>query len=292
MIGFNGGLIGGFRDTTTGTASVPGVWTANEQVVARRRGQWAGVAWTPAQITTALWLDASDSATITTVSGAVSQWNDKSNNSRHVSQSTAVSRPTVATSSLNGLSTLAFNGNQFLQTSANFPITGNAAFSVFCVYVKTALTNGSFMGWGSSQANLGAAGFYDSGSVSAWVFAGGAGYNTSIPSASTWFISSYSKSPGAINTTSKAFRNGVDAQTGSQSTSTPNIAAATLKVGQWADYTTDSRLNGNIAELIVIAADSSTAGHQQIEGYLAWKWGLASSLPANHPYKTFAPTIQ
>ena len=40
MIGFNGGLIGGFRDTTTGTASVPGVWTANEQVVARRRGTW------------------------------------------------------------------------------------------------------------------------------------------------------------------------------------------------------------------------------------------------------------
>ena len=40
MIGFNGGLIGGFRNTTNGTASVPGVWTANEQVVAQRRGVW------------------------------------------------------------------------------------------------------------------------------------------------------------------------------------------------------------------------------------------------------------
>lgn len=40
MIGFNGGLIGGFRDTANGTASAPGVWTANEQVVAQRRGAW------------------------------------------------------------------------------------------------------------------------------------------------------------------------------------------------------------------------------------------------------------
>ena len=40
MIGFNGGLIGGFRDTL-GVTSIPGVWTANEQVVAQRRGRWA-----------------------------------------------------------------------------------------------------------------------------------------------------------------------------------------------------------------------------------------------------------
>ena len=29
---------------------------------------------------------------------------------------------------------------------------------------------------------------------------------------------------------------------------------------------------------------------QKIEGYLAWKWGLQSSLPPGHPYKTAAPT--
>ena len=28
---------------------------------------------------------------------------------------------------------------------------------------------------------------------------------------------------------------------------------------------------------------------QQVEGYLAWKWGLASSLPTTHPFKKFAP---
>jgi len=30
---------------------------------------------------------------------------------------------------------------------------------------------------------------------------------------------------------------------------------------------------------------------QQIEGYLAWKWGLQGSLPAGFPYKSAAPTV-
>ena len=40
--------------------------------------------WTPSQITTALWLDASDEATITDNLGSVSEWRDKSGNSNHV----------------------------------------------------------------------------------------------------------------------------------------------------------------------------------------------------------------
>lgn len=57
----------------------------------------AAAAWTPAQITTALWFDASDSSTITTVSGAVSQWNDKSGNNRHATQAAASERPLLTT---------------------------------------------------------------------------------------------------------------------------------------------------------------------------------------------------
>jgi hypothetical protein len=49
--------------------------------------------WTPANTTTALWLDAADATTITTVSSAVSQWNDKSGNNRNATQATASQRP-------------------------------------------------------------------------------------------------------------------------------------------------------------------------------------------------------
>ena len=40
MIGFNGGLIGKKRTVVT-TASVPGIWTPNEQSISKREGIWA-----------------------------------------------------------------------------------------------------------------------------------------------------------------------------------------------------------------------------------------------------------
>ena len=39
--------------------------------------------WTPAQLTSTAWLDASDSSTITTTAGKVSRWNDKSGSNQH-----------------------------------------------------------------------------------------------------------------------------------------------------------------------------------------------------------------
>lgn len=50
-------------------------------------------AWTPALITTALWLDAADASTVTLNNLAVSQWNDKSGNGRNVLQATSANQP-------------------------------------------------------------------------------------------------------------------------------------------------------------------------------------------------------
>jgi hypothetical protein len=49
--------------------------------------------------------------------------------------------------------------------------------------------------------------------------------------------------------------------------------------------------NGQICEIIVILFNPSTSDRQQVEGYLAHKWGLAPDLPADHPYKAAAPTL-
>ncbi len=43
------------------------------------------------------------------------------------------------------------------------------------------------------------------------------------------------------------------------------------------------------AEILVFNSQITTTQRQQIEGYLAWKWGLVSSLPSTHPYKLFPP---
>jgi hypothetical protein len=75
-------------------------------------------------------------------------------------------------------------------------------------------------------------------------------------------------------------------------TTTPGIATS-LRVGaRIIGGTLRGALYGNICELIVFSNALTTTQRQQVEGYLAWKWGLRSSLPptTNHPYR-YAPWV-
>ena len=42
---------------------------------------------------------------------------------------------------------------------------------------------------------------------------------------------------------------------------------------------------GHLCEIIIYNRSITTTERQKVEGYLAYKWGLRSSLPTNHPYK-------
>ena len=65
--------------------------------------------WTPKDIETALWLDASDALTITESGGAVSQWDDKSGNTNHVTQVTGADQPETGSRMQNGLNVIDFD---------------------------------------------------------------------------------------------------------------------------------------------------------------------------------------
>jgi hypothetical protein len=246
--------------------------------------------WTPADITTALWLDAADASTITEVSGVVSQWNDKSGNGRNVSQGTAGARPALTAANLNAKDVLTFDGGDSLASSVNFPLTGNAAFSIFYVAKKTTTGNGMTVGWGNTSLAGKAAGYYEDSTLRGLAFAGGQIYNTTSSQNNIWHIAAFTKLPGAINTTSQAFRNGADVAMSGHSSTTPDIASAPFAVGQWADFVA-ARFIGSMAEVIVTSSSASTFDRQRIEGYLAHKWGLTANLPNDHPYKTAAPTV-
>ena len=61
-----------------------------------------------------------------------------------------------------------------------------------------------------------------------------------------------------------------------------------LKVG--AQRTDRNRYwDGLIGEIIILSSYADDELRQIIEGYLAWKWDLVSSLPLSHPYKTEPP---
>lgn len=48
---------------------------------------------------------------------------------------------------------------------------------------------------------------------------------------------------------------------------------------------------GEIAEALIVRGALTLPVLQQIEGYLAWSWGLQAKLPADHPYKLARPLV-
>jgi hypothetical protein len=86
-----------------------------------------------------LWLDASDASTLTTISGGVSEWRDKSAAARDFSQTTANNRPTITGSAIGGKPALTFDGsNDFLRSSSN---AGSLVFPSTIFIVANKSTN-------------------------------------------------------------------------------------------------------------------------------------------------------
>lgn len=74
-------------------------------------------AFSPLDVSPALWLDAADAATITESGGRVSQWNDKSGNSRHATQASGTAQPYTGVNTLNAKNVLtAQAAGQYLTT--------------------------------------------------------------------------------------------------------------------------------------------------------------------------------
>jgi hypothetical protein len=61
------------------------------------------------------------------------------------------------------------------------------------------------------------------------------------------------------------------------------IGAQTLPSGRYA--------NVRIGEIVILSSLPSTTLRQQMEGYLAHRWGLTGNLPAGHPYKSAPPYV-
>ncbi len=56
-----------------------------------------------------------------------------------------------------------------------------------------------------------------------------------------------------------------------------------IRIGQ---DTTDH----DLAEFVAVDRRLTADEEARLEGYLAWKWGIVASLPADHPYRNAPPT--
>lgn len=252
--------------------------------------------WTPANITTALWLDAADNTTVFSDAGTtqaiaglstVQQWNDKSGNSRHVSQATSNFRPAYSSSTINGRNALTFITDDSLsRTSPGLP-TGASSRSMLAVYKPN--TTGL-------NAN-GIAGQAYSGTVTnSWFLlmhrndaAKGdpyfATYAGDITDNATPTLTAKIGGVTYDGTTARLYKNGAEIANGARTLVTDsNVLFFVGKDGS------ASPMNGAVAEIVFTANALSTNDRQKLEGYLAHKWGLTADLPSGHPYKTVGPT--
>jgi hypothetical protein len=270
------------------------------------------VNWDPSLITTALWLDAADASTITTVSGAASQWNDKSGGGINFAQSSSTLRPATGSESLNSKNVITFDGTNDNMTAGNVlnAVWTGSAFNIFFAAKNNNVnsSNGLILGKNSSspldlrqfasyirtnRSQL--ATFYTPDTFNLTVVDG----STNI-SNSQWVICSQAYTntgSGSANTTTRV------AMTVNGAVETPVVtfsignlgtiqsASGLLSIGaSVADGTQNTgNLNGAIAEIVVTSSVLSTLNRQKTEGYLAHKWGLTANLPSDHPYKVNPP---
>ena len=218
----------------------------------------------------ALWLDAADSTTIQFSSGAnISNWRDKSGNERNATQGTTINQPSI------GSRSVVFDTNKLLTTTyTSFP-PSETIFIVLNVFSATNGVEGQLLqtsAVGGRQFGLNALRLVTAKS--------GVGYLIGIGAGGT-LTSNTPTLVGSTNDGSQIFHYINGSVTGTNLSITPYSGTGTTLIGNTSGRNTG--LVGYINEILTYSNTLSVNQRQQVEGYLAWKWGIRSSLPSTHP---------
>ena len=237
-----------------------------------------------------LWLDAADMSTlfqdsagttpVTTNAQPIGLWRDKSGTGHDFTQATSVNRVTYDTSSK---AAIQLSSPTFLQASA--ASLGTVSTSANLTIIMTAST-GPSASWQIILAQ--------------W-FTGTTRFHLSFQSGTDLTPALYSSSSGsqekynmsgtmAYNRTYTIgfIANGTSLYMSFMGTSNTTTMSAALSTNPTSALTIADSRNGNltdgkIQEIVIYPYAISTTEFQQVESYLAQKWGITSSLPVGHP---------
>jgi hypothetical protein len=237
--------------------------------------------WTPDAVGLPMnvWYDADDAGTIVLNGFTVSQWNDKSGNGRNASQATTANQPTYKALGWQGRrAEITFDGSNdsltFLSATISQP------FEMWAVINLPVDATADADLWGSSSPLLHCRPNWSLGNVTL-DYAGGTNLQAPRLTAGTymWGVgynagSSFDRLNGAQRATANAGNNGLGAN---------SLIGKQVNGNNW--------LNVEIAELLITSGFLDNIRRQTLEGYFAWKWGLETTLAADHPFVLRPPTI-
>ncbi|MFN8020479.1 MAG: prepilin-type N-terminal cleavage/methylation domain-containing protein [Acidimicrobiales bacterium] len=242
-----------------------------------------GTPWTPAQLgpDVAMWVDA------TTVAGSdgseVASWS--SAGTAAVTPAAAASpwtRPTLAASGIGARPSVRFDGiDDVLLFDGSFLV--GTDFTVAAVTAREAAFGAGYYIGGAGNGNVGTSFILGrAGDTAVRYSHRNDGFNATVPTFTTVTPTMH------VAMSSSVSRNLWIDGTGSG-------GAGPLPLSTWSNAgigrDSSGSYRGLVGEIVIVTKALSTSDRQKLEGYLAWKWGTASTLPASHPYRSTPPTV-
>lgn len=231
-------------------------------------GPPASVAFVPTSVSGCrMWLDGADASTITLSGPNVTNVREKANNVNMANTGT------VTQTTIGAQSALSFGGAGYLSGNVSSFLTG----TVVIVFKATAANNGynPFFAWYDSAGTKDPAFGYVPGgnTVAPYTTFIAAGTPTTTVSIGTSYVATYSWT----GTTTAVGFNGATPTSGTQG------AYSDSQTLLWIGYDNGGYLIATIGEILLYNSVLGQTDRQNVEGYLAQKWGLTASLPGGHP---------
>jgi hypothetical protein len=235
-----------------------------------------------------LWLDGADTSQVTFSSSTnVNTWIDKSGFNNNCSNQSLGTTITYPGTKVNGLNTVNFTAGCIRGAFNGSSVINTTDVTIFIVTVETAPNDNLRMFSLTTAAN-----YQDDTANTMIVYCAPGNYQLTfyrggaIPTAYTVtqnvpFIYSLTQTSG----TGSMWLNGGSNRTASITTSA--FAVTNYNIGT--QYLANQNYTGLMCEVLVYKSLLTTSQRQQVEGYLAHKWGLTVSLPSTHPFKKFPP---
>jgi hypothetical protein len=245
--------------------------------------------WQPLQVSGCrVWLDGADASTITLTGSAVTQWRDKSGSANNYTNNGTL------TYSNRGVS---FPGSSFMQNTSltGFPFGTSPSLTTFIIFAYTNVnsTRGLFSYGNVTCSKTGYVVYADNGGslgnlVLGTLYCGDLNVNGRVTANTITMVSDVVTYTGVSGSLTRAgFTNGgpMDNLPTNSTTGVNLTSSGSSRLGDAAG----GYLLGTMYEVLFYSASLSTAQRQQVEGYLAWKWGLQGDLPSSHPFKRWPP---
>jgi hypothetical protein len=252
-----------------------------------------------------MWLDGADRSTLSLSGASVTQWRDKSGLNNHAYQDIVAVRPSYSTQAMNSrypgivfTASIETPGNT--TTPSNFTFlhfpnaqggTDNASY--FVVFQSSNISRNAHIisNWKAQYGQLNAiqTNRFQASSATSY-----SPQNISATASLNPTLAAFTYSTGTTNT----FTAGLNASytTNITSVTPPSSTADNNPLGIIGAYLENvptpyygGTYNGSISEILIFTRALTLSQRQQMEGYLAWKWGLVGNLPSTHPFKRFPP---